>query len=505
MTKSEQNIRHILVLLLFLPICSLAQNKTPVVIEQADVMQFNQHIVANAHRLLGDVIIQHNDIRMWCDSAYSYTNVNMVDAFGKVHILKGDTLNLYADFVRYNGDTKWAYAKGNVKLVNKEVTLTTDTLNYDMNVGVGYYEDYGTVKDSANTLYSKVGEYYTQLDKAYFKTEVDVQTSTYRMLSDTLEYEPQTGITSIVGPTTIFDEKDTLIATSGFYNTKTGYTELYKRPLIKTEGQDITAESIFYNKITGDGLAQGNGSIQDFKNRVIVKGNRIIYNDQKKESLVSDSAHVLFYTAKDTLFMHADTLRTMPDSIPNEKIVRAYFKVKFFRPDLQGKCDSLVYFTRDSTLCMYHSPVIWSGGNQMTARYMEMVAKDSVNQEFDMRADAFIIAQEDSARFNQIKGRNMKGFIRRNDLYRINVDGNGQSLYYASDDNGLIGLNKAQSSTIEIRLENSKVKRIAFVTTPDGQLVPLADITEPDKTLPNFNWLDAIRPKKIEDIFINEK
>lgn len=505
MFHSGHKLQFLLLLLLALPFGLMAQKKAEVKIVQAETWKNNQKIVKNANRLLGDVIIDHEDIRMWCDSAYMYTDTNIVDAFGRVHILKSDTLNMYARYVRYNGDTKWAFASGNVKLINKQVTLTTDTLNYDMNQGVGYYDDYGTVQDSANTLYSKIGEYYTQLDKAFFKTEVDVTTDTYKMLSDTLVYEPKTGITSIVGPTTIFDEKDTLIASSGFYNTKTGETELHKYPIIKTEGQDITAESIFYNKISGDGLAVGDASIHDFAKRVIVKGNRIAYNDIRKESLVNDSALVMFYTPKDTLFMHADTLRTLPDTIPDEKIVKGYYDVKFFRQDLQGKCDSLVYFTRDSTLCLHHDPIIWSETNQLTANYMEMLAKDSINQEFTMTQNSFIIAQEDSAMFNQIKGRNMKGYIRGNQLYKIDVDGNGQSLYYASDDTGIIGLNKAQSSTIEIGLVDSKVTRIAFVTTPDGQLVPIPEVTEPEKQLPGFNWLDDQRPKKMEDIFIKQK
>ncbi|PTN06342.1 OstA-like protein [Mangrovibacterium marinum] len=494
-----------LLVLLVLPLALIAQNKAEVKIVQADSWKNNQNIIKNANRLLGDVIIDHADIRMWCDSAYMYSDTNIVDAFGHVHILKADTLNMYARYIRYNGDTKWALATGNVKLVNKTVTLTTDTLNYDMNQGIGYYDDYGTVQDSTNTLHSRIGEYYTRLDRVYFKTEVDVTTDSYQMISDTLVYQPKTGITSIVGPTTIFNEKDTLIATAGFYNTQSGDAELHQFPVIKTEGRNITASSIYYNKQSGDGLAIGQASIHDVANQVIIKGNRIAYNDIKKESLVNDSALALFYTAKDTLFMHADTLKTVADTIPNENIVQAYFNVKFFRNDLQGKCDSLVYYTKDSTLCLFNDPVLWSGDNQMTSDYMEMVRKDSINQEFEMKQNAFIIAREDTVRYNQIKGRNMKGYITRNDLYRIDVDGNGQSVYYAKDDKGLIGLNKAQASTIQIRLQESKVTRISFFTTPDGQLVPLADISELDKLLPGFNWREDIRPKSFNDIFIKEK
>ena len=122
----------VLLLLILLPSFLSAQTKKKVEIEQAEVMQFDEKIIANAHRLLGDVIIRHQNIRMWCDSAYSYTNANMVDAFGHVQILKDDTLHLDANFVNYNGDTKWAEAYGNVKLINKSVELSTDTLHYDM-------------------------------------------------------------------------------------------------------------------------------------------------------------------------------------------------------------------------------------------------------------------------------------------------------------------------------------------------------------------------------------
>jgi hypothetical protein len=122
-----------------------------------------------------------------------------------------------------------------------------------------------------------------------------------------------------------------------------------------------------------------------------------------------------------------------------------------------------------------------------------------------MQQNAFIIAMEDSVKFNQIKGRNMLGYVRENELYKIDVDGNGQSVYYARDDNGIIGLNKAQSSKIEIYLKESKVNKIVFITSPDGQLLPLFQISEADKVLPGFKWWDEIRPKKVSDIFIKQK
>ncbi|MGQ7870316.1 OstA-like protein [Sunxiuqinia sp. sy24] len=492
-------------LLLFLPVVSWAQTKKRIDIEQAGSLQVDKRIVANAQRLIGNVIITHNNIRLWCDSAYSYTDTNMVHAFGHVHILKDDTLHLYSDFLNYNGDAKWAVATGNVRLVNKSTTLTTDTLDFDMSRNVGYYDDYGTVVDSSSTLYSKIGEYYANEDKAYFKTEVEVLSNDYTLSSDTLIYDTKTQVISIVGPTSIKDEETNLYAERGFYNSNSGEVELYNNPEILGDEQKINADSIFYNKTTGDGRAIGNARIEDFKNRMIVKGNRVVYNDQDETSLATDSAHFMLYSKKDTLFLHADTLMSRPDTIPNEKLVTAYYEVKFFREDMQGQCDSMVYWSLDSTIQLFHNPVIWSENNQMTADYIEMINQTNEPDLVKMKQNAFIVAMEDSGRYNQIKGRNMLGYIRNNELYKINVDGNGQSLYYARDGQGIIGLNKAQSSSIEIYLDSSKVSKIVFIKTPDGQLLPLINISDEDKKLPGFQWYDAIRPKRVEDIFHKNK
>jgi len=505
-TSGVRLFRIWLLLLWILPYGLLAQTRKKVDIEQADVLLQNESVIANAQRLIGNVRIRHNTIVMWCDSAYSYTNTNVVDGFGHVHILKDDTLHLYADFVNYNGDTRWAKARNHVKLVNKSTTLTTDTLNYDMNRNVGYYDHYGTIVDSTSTLTSKIGEYYVDLDKAYFKTEVKSVTEDYTLESDTLIYEMKTGIASIVGPTNIYNEKQNLYAIDGFYNTKTGKADLFKRPVITTDEQHVTADTIFYDKVSGDGIALGNADIHDLKNHVIVKGDKAVYNDIQKTSQITDSAQFWYYSEQDTLFLHADTLKTIPDTIPDQKIVRAYFGVRFYRADMQGKCDSLVYWSKDSTLQMYREPVVWSGGNQMTSNYIEMITVDKENQTVEMREDAFIISQEeDTAKFNQIKGRDMTGYIRKKDLYKINVDGNGESLYYARDDNGIIGLNKAQGSNIMIYLIQRKVTRIVFITSPDGQLSPVADIGDQETTLPGFIWLDELRPKSYMDIFLKEE
>ena len=98
---------------------SFAQNRKKVEILHCDLLDHNPRIIADAQRLLGNVNITVDGALMWCDSMYSYTN-NSVDAFGNVHIVRGDTLNMYADFINYNPATKLAKARRNVKLIDKQ-------------------------------------------------------------------------------------------------------------------------------------------------------------------------------------------------------------------------------------------------------------------------------------------------------------------------------------------------------------------------------------------------
>lgn len=574
-----------------------SQEKKKVEILQCNEMNHNERIVANAQRLLGNVNIRVDGALMWCDSLYSYTN-NTVDAFGNVHIIRGDTLNMFADFMNYNGNTKLAKARRHVKLIDKTVTLTTDSLDYNMVNDLASYNNSGTVKDSTNVLTSVIGQYHVNEKKAYFRTKVNGVTKDYKITSDTLIYFTDTKKVYIEGPTHIFNEKDTLYAEYGWYDSMKSLANLTKKPRIWNLKQNVKADSIFYDKGKGEGHALGHARIQDIENKLIVEGNRVEYNDITKIAFATDSAMLIQYSEKDSLFLHADILRTMPDttttkkpkvkkmaakslapgkavqdslatvsamplnptakdtvartvsdsltvagkitvasspesdsskvvvqlprainldSVATNKIVKdttvskktkdarlvlAYHKVRFFRSDLQGKCDSLAYWSKDSTIQLYTRPVIWSNKNQLTANFIEMINRAKDPDEVRMKDDAFIIAMEDdSIRFNQIKGKNMTGFIRKNELYKIDVKGNGQSNYYARDKDGIIGLNKAESSSINIYIDKGKVQKITFIKSPEGELKPMEKIEEGDKLLPGFSWQDDIRPKSKEDIF----
>ncbi|MCD6355613.1 MAG: organic solvent tolerance protein OstA, partial [Prolixibacteraceae bacterium] len=462
-----------LFVLLLLSSFSFAQEKKRIEILQAVSWEADEHVANNAQRLIDSVLIRHNDILVWCDSAYTYTGTNRLDAFGHVHVEKGDTLHLFANKVYYDGDKKFAQAYGDVRLLDKKTTLYTDTLDYDLEANIGYYDDHGKIVDSTNTLTSIIGKYFVDSHLIYFYHDVKGFSEDYTLHSDTLLYNTQNNRIFIIGPTTIHDSTNTLYAEDGWYDPETGEAELKKNPVVSNETKKLKADYIKYNEENGDGNAVGSVQITDFENSTIIEGNTADYNKSFEVATVTDSAVYMMYSERDTLFLHADTLRSVPDTVEGENLITAFHGIRFFRQNVQGVCDSMVYFTKDSVVQLHYNPVIWSEIHQLSADVIEMKQNIKAPDELRLVNNSFIISKQDSDRFDQIKGRNMIGYIINNKLNNIDVDGSGQTLYYAREDSSIIGLNRAESSKISILFKEGKIFKIAFQKAPQGVLKPL--------------------------------
>jgi hypothetical protein len=183
--------------------------------------------------------------------------------------------------------------------------------------------------------------------------------------------------------------------------------------------------------------------------------------------------------------------------------MRAFHHVRIFSKDLQAKCDSMSYSFQDSVIRLYHAPVIWSTENQLTSDSMALFTKNRQSDRLELYNDAFIIGLVDTIRYNQIKGRSLTGYFKNNELFKINIKGNGESVYYIPDGENVAGRNQSKCANIEILLEKGKISEIYEYENPDGFIDPPLP-ANPVK-LVGFKWLDLIRPKKKADIFIKTK
>ncbi len=316
-------------------------NPDKVYLLNSDELSFDKKQSADYRVLRGNVVFRKDSMYMYCDSAYFYERDNSLDAFGNVHMEQGDTLFIYGDVLYYNGNEQIARLRGNVSMENRDVTLFTDSLNYEMQPNIGYYFDGGKLVDAQNELTSIYGQYSPDTKQAVFNFEVELFNEKFTLYSDTLEYNTQSKIADIVGPSTIVSDSNIIYSSLGWYNTATDKSMLLKRSVITSKGQSLTGDTIYYDRASGFGEVFGNMALTDSTRSVTMEGQYGFYNELTEYSFATDSARMLEYSRGDTLYLHADTIKShliLPDST---RLMQAYHGVRFFRVDAQGVCDSM--------------------------------------------------------------------------------------------------------------------------------------------------------------------
>lgn len=497
---------------------AFAQSGKRIELLNADVSEFDESINAKATRLLGNVKFKHENVLMSCDSAYLYRDNNKLEAFNNIRITQGDTITLTGKRLLYDGNTSLANVFEDVVLQDRKMTLRTNQLDYDMNSNLASYHEGASIVDGENTLTSVLGYYYSKIHDFYFRRDVVLVNPKYTMTGDTLRYNSVSKIAYFLGPTWIRSTENTIYCENGWYNTTDQTSFFEKNSYLQAKGQLLRGDSVIYNRVTGIGRVFGNVSIYDSTNKVMISGDYGEHHELTDSSWVTGKALLDQYYDSDTLSLHADTLLALAlknpeDSLKKDRNIFAFHNVKLYKPDLQATCDSLVYSRPDSTIRLFRNPILWSGANQLLADSVTIqTANDEISRMY-MVNNAFIISKVDSLseekidslRFNQIRGKKMTGYFLDNKMHRIDVEGNGQTIYYAKDKNDKsFSVNKADCSDMVILVDSNKVKSITLLNAPDGTLFPIKELPAIELRLKGFIWKEYLRPLSKADIFKNE-
>ena len=481
---------------------SFAQKPTKIELVNANSLEFDERLGADVRRLIGNVVFKHEETLMYCDSAYLFAEQNKLIAFSNIRITKGDTLTLTGNKLEYNGNTSYAQLFGNIRMSDSKMVLTTERLDYDLKTETANYVSGGKIVDQENTLTSNYGRYDAKSKMFSFSNDVVLTNPRYIMRSDTLQYNTVTKIAFFYGPTTITSSTNFIYCERGWYNTTNETSKFYDNSYLRSEEQYLSGDTLTYNRKTGVGKAFGNIEIRDTVQNLIINGAYAEYHEKRDWSIVTGKALLTMIFTQDSLFLHADTLEAALDTTGQHRILNAYHKVKFYKSDLQGSCDSLTYSYADSTARFFKDPVLWSGDNQLTAEHMTMQQGNGEIQKINLINDAFIVSREDTLRYNQIKGKNMTGYFKESKLYRIEVEGNGQTIYYAKNKKEeRIGVNRADSSDLLIFVKENQVESITLIESPNATLYPLNELSYSSLILKGFKWLEEKRPGSKDEIF----
>jgi len=478
---------------------------TRVYVENADSSELAQKNNPDVYILRGNVIFRHDSIFMYCDSAYLYRSSNNLEAFDNVRIVQGDTLFMYGDYLKYFGDIQLAKMRENVKMENKDVTLFTDSFDYNRIQNLAYYFEGGMLVDSVNELRSVYAQYSPDTKIAYFKNNVRLVNPQFVLTSDTLIYNTETKVATFVSPTVIESDSGFIYTSHGWYNTVSDESMLYDRSIVvsKDKSKTITADSMSYAKNEGFLEAFGDMILNDTVRKIIIMGNYGYYDENNGSAFATDSAQMIEYSQIDSTYFHADTIfMATVDSVNRE--VRAYYGVRFYRIDLQGVCDSLLYYTADSTLRLYKNPVMWNEAYQIVGDTIKILFNDSTVERMNVLNYSFVIEKIDSTYYNQLKGRNLTAYFDAGEVYEMIMEGNGEAIYYHLDDKDAtpLELDKSAAPFIIFWIKDRKIARIKWDEESTMVVYPIPDLTPDIKFLQNFVDYDYIRPKNKEDIFV---
>lgn len=479
--------------------------------------------------LSGDVIFRKNDMFMYCDSAHFYDITNSLEAFGNVRMEQGDTLFVYADELVYTDSLQLAvlyadYGK-TVRLINRDVTLTTTIFNYDLGIDLGYYEVGGTLTDAKNRLTSQYGEYAPPTSEANFRIDVHLQSigqaDTLNIYTDDLYYNTDTHVALMNVPSVIVNKDGKIFTDSAAYNTETSFADLYRRSTVVSNNNNNTlvGDTLIYDRTAGYGEAFGNVIMTDSAKKVMLLGDYGFYNELTDSAFVTGRALAKEYSQGDTLHLHADTIRLFSviippveeiiDSIPHitpadtTHYMVAAHRVKFFRTDLQGICDSMTFIQRDSMLYMNHHPIVWSDNRQIFGNIIQVHLNDSTVDYALLPEFGFMAEEIEEGFYQQLTGKEMLAHFTDGHLTQLDVSGNVEAISLPMENDSTYNkMATLETSFMIANFAGNALERIKTWPETTSTIVPLYLAKRAQLYLPQFKWYAPLRPTSPEDVFI---
>lgn len=512
-----------------------------VFLERADVL--HKQVRDSFMVLSGNVHFSKGAMQMYCDSAHYYPTTESMDAFGNVRMEQGDTLFIYGDELNYDGLREIAYLYADegkdVRMINRNVRLNTSEFTYDMVDERGYYTTGGVLTDPQNRLVSIEGEYLPSTKEANFYNDVHLHRidgrDTLDIYSDTMYYDTKTRIAEFYSPTEIISGQGTINTTEGVYDTRNNLAQLFKQSTVHTDSTStLTGDTILYDRDRGFGEAFGNVDITDSVRQTTLRGQYGYYDRIVDSAFVSGRALAMEYSRGDTLYMHGryiksilniDTIRTTvndtvappadaPDSIAPQitkreivtvdstHVFTAWPRVRFYRTDMQGLCDSMIFIQRDSTLHLHHHPVVWSDDRQIFGNRIILYLNDSTIERALLPDFAFTAQHIEDDYYNQLTGKTMEAWFDNGELSRLDVSNSVEAIFYPEENDSTINkMVDLQTANMRGWFEKRALVRMKTWPESNGRVIPLYLSKRADLLLPKFQWYGDLRPRDPQDIF----
>lgn len=375
----------------------------------------------------------------------------------------------------------------------------------------------GDLRDEKNLLVSLEGQYIPATKEANFFTNVELtslsKSDTLLIFTDTLYYNTGTHMAELVSPSRILNAQATITTDQGVYNTESSVAELYNRSkVVASTGTTLEGDTLFYDRNLGFGEAFGNMEIVDSAHSVIFNGDYGYYNELADSSFATGHALAREYSQGDTLYLHGkyifsftvtDTTSVAADTVKGTKeyttidtthVMVAHPRVRFYRNDMQGVCDSLRFEERDSMMYMYHHPIVWSGERQVFGNVIQVHLNDSTIDKAILPDFAFTAEHVEERFYNQLSGKEMIAYFTDGELSKLDVNGNVQVIMLPMENDSTYNkIVNVESSFLTADFHKRELLRMKMWPKTDGTVTPLYLAKKSLFYLPDFKWYEPLR------------
>jgi len=191
---------------------------------------------------------------------------------------------------------------------------------------------------------------------------------------------------------------------------------------------------------------------------------------------------------------------TNANSVPvDTTLVRFVFankNIRFFRSDLQGRSDSLLFNSIDSIIRMYKDPVIWSEENQFTSDSIFLFTSGNSLKKADLLTNAFVASKEDSLHYNQVKATDMTAWFSKGDLSRFDAFGGVSLVFFLEEDSIITTMNKKECKAMSATIIEKSVQQVRYYENVKSDAYPIFELEPEDKTIKGFTNREEERPKE---------
>lgn len=471
-------------------------------------------------------VVTNRENQLESDRGYYYANDRTVICVDRVEI-RSEEYDLTGDSVVYNLTTDHAYYFRHTNIWNTQ--------------GDYLYADRGS--------YDKGGELYTVTENGYILTEKQ------EVWSDSIDYYKLAGHAVLRGNIQIDDTEHKVLAFGDFgeYWKEPGNAFLTRRPAVvsydTSQGDSLfmaadsmflytidparqradslraaarAADSLRTDSLRVDSLAPAAGdSVQGVRPEAPIvaarrgslsegRGDAKRNGTERTDSLAPRRADSLRRDSLAADSLSLDSLGLTPadslDSLARDtiyRLVKGFRNVRIYRSDFQSVCDSLVAVSRDSTIHLYIDPVLWNQNSQITSDVMDIFTANSQIVRAEFVGRPLMVSELDTMHYNQVAGKTMTALFRNNQIYRNDVKGNAQTIYFMQEDDSpdIIGLLVLESGDLTFFIEEKQVVKITYRNNPVYTIYPMDKIpSDVDLFLKDFKWEAKRRPAQ-RDVF----